>query len=149
MHLVGPMKALCNEMCQKWQEKFTAFGLKVALVTGDSDPIEMADLDDLTDYQIAIFTPEKFDAMTRKWKDHRKFTNAVRLVLIDEVHLVGDESRGPSIEAIVSRIKTFKHNQSADCHVRFISVSALLHNIDDVGRWISAGQPTDSIRTFK
>lgn len=149
MNLVGPTKALCSEIYQKWLNKFPPFGLKVTLVTGDSDPTEMADLNDLMDYQIAIFTPEKFDAMTRKWTDHREITNAVRLVLIDEVHLVGDRNRGPSLEAIISRIKTFHQLKSDENHIRFISVSAMLLNIDDVGQWISAGQPANSIRTFK
>lgn len=146
IHLVGPTKALCSEISQKWQEKFTnSVGLNVALVTGDSDPDELMDLNDLMDYQIAICTPEKFDAITRKWKDHQEITNAVRLVLIDEVHLIGDKTRGPCLEAIVSRIKSFQHAH----RVRFISVSAMLRNVDDVARWIGANRPINSMRTFK
>ncbi|XP_055297358.1 probable ATP-dependent DNA helicase HFM1 [Sitodiplosis mosellana] len=147
---VAPTKALCNEMFQKWQEKFSAaVDLKVALVTGDSDPTDMSDLIDLSPYQIAVTTPEKWDSMTRKWKDHTEIANAVRLVLIDEVHLVGDTSRGPTLEAIVSRIKTFPQNRRNNGQIRFISVSASLPNIEDVAKWICAGQPDDSVRTFK
>lgn len=149
--IVAPTKALCNEIFQKWQEKFSApaIALKVALVTGDSDPTEMSDLIDLSPYQIAVTTPEKWDAMTRKWKEHTEIANAVRLVLIDEVHLVGDTTRGPTLEAIVSRIKTFPQNHSRDKQIRFISVSASLPNIEDVAKWIGAGQPNDAVCTFK
>lgn len=146
--LVAPTKALCNEIFQKWQKKFTAVGLKVALVTGDSDPTEMSDLIDLSPYQIAITTPEKWDSMTRKWRENGEIANAVRLFLIDEVHLVGDTSRGPTLEAIVSRMKTFPQCQNNDGQIRFISVSASLPNIEDVARWIGAGM-ADSVSTFK
>lgn len=143
--LVAPTKALCNEIFKMWQEKFTAFGLNVALATGDSDPTEMADLNDLTAYQIVVTTPEKWDAMTRKWKDHFDIANAVRLVLIDEVQLVGDTFRGPTLEAIVSRIKSFPMNRQ----IRFVSVSAALPNIEDIARWLGADQAAGNVRTFQ
>lgn len=143
--LVAPTKALCNEIFKMWQEKFTAFGLNVALATGDSDPSEMADLNDLSAFQIIVTTPEKWDAMTRKWKDYYEITNAVRLVLIDEIQLVGDRFRGPTLEAIVSRIKSFPMNRQ----IRFISVSASLPNIEDIARWIGAEQPAGAVQTFQ
>lgn len=129
------MKALCNDIHHHWQ-KFRDFGLNVVLVTADAGEIDMVDL---AKHQIVIATPEKFDAITRNWTNHREIGSAVRLVLIDEVHLVGDKKRGPTLEAIVSRIKTFPSDQ-----IRFILASAFLSNIENVGHWIS-----DSSRTFK
>lgn len=114
--------------------------MNVALVTGDADPEEMASLSDLDRYQIAVTTPEKWDAMTRKWTNHRAIANAVRLVLIDEAHLVGDTGRGPTLEIIVSRIKRFSTNS------RFIAVSASLPNIEDIAKWIGAEQPTSTFQ---
>lgn len=143
--LVAPTKALCNEIFHQWQAKFATFDLKVALATGDSDPVEMADLNDLRAYQIVVTTPEKWDAMTRKWKDYLEIANAVCLVLIDEVHLVGDSVRGPTLEAIVTRFKTFPHSR----HIRFVSVSASLPNIEDVAKWLAAEHSVDSVRSFK
>lgn len=147
--LVAPTKALCNEIFQKWQEKFSAVSLNVALVTGDSDPTEMSDLIDLSDYHIAVTTPEKWDSMTRKWRDHHEIANAVRLIMIDEVHLVGDTSRGPTLEAIISRIKTFPQNQNNNGQIRIVTASASLPNIEDVAKWIGVEQPINSVRTFK
>lgn len=118
--------------------------MNVALVTGDSDPAELADLNDLSSYQIAITTPEKWDAMTRKWKDHREIASTIRLLLIDEIHLVGDAIRGPTLEAIVTRTKCFAMNGNSE-QIRLISVSALLPNIEDFARWIGAGQSTGSV----
>lgn len=145
VNLVAPTKALCNEIFGIWQKKFASFGLNVGLATGDSDPAEMVDLSDLSAYQIVITTPEKCDAMTRRWKDQYEIAQAVRLVLIDEVQLVGDTCRGPTLEAIVSRIKTFPMNRQ----IRFVSVSASLPNIEDIAKWLGAERPSDSVRTYQ
>ncbi len=51
--------------------------------------------------QIIITTPEKWDIITRKSGD-RTHTNLVRLLIIDEIHLLHDD-RGPVIESIVAR----------------------------------------------
>lgn len=55
----------------------------------------------INETQIIVTTPEKWDIVTRKAGD-RLFTELVRLVIIDEIHLLGD-SRGPVLEAIIAR----------------------------------------------
>ena len=81
--------------------------------------------------------------MTRKWRDHKSLVQLVRLFLIDEVHQLNDESRGATMEAIVSRMKTVRTSisweegtrtsQSTSMDVlRFIAVSATIPNISDV-----------------
>ncbi len=76
--------------------------------------------------------------MTRKWRDHKSLVQLVRLFLIDEVHQLNDETRGPTMEAIVSRMKTIRSslqwegNASRASELRFIAVSATMPNISDV-----------------
>lgn len=145
---VAPTKALCNEVFKMWQEKFTAFDMRVGLATGDSDPHEISALNDLQPYQLIVTTPEKWDGLTRKWNDYSAIANAIRLVLIDEIHLLGDLYRGPTLEAIVARIKSFP--QSAQ--IRFVSVSASLPNIQDVAHWLASTEQQsdcDSVRSFR
>ncbi|KAH7093841.1 P-loop containing nucleoside triphosphate hydrolase protein [Auriculariales sp. MPI-PUGE-AT-0066] len=50
--------------------------------------------------QMIVTTPEKWDVITRKSSD-TSYTNLVRLVIIDEIHLLHDE-RGPVLEALVA-----------------------------------------------
>lgn len=82
---------------------------------------------------------QKFDAVTRyRIKDGGlSFFSDIALVLIDEVHLLNDP-RGAALEAIVSRLKMISCNpelkSSALAHVRFLSVSATIPNIEDVGK---------------
>lgn len=146
--LVAPTKALCNEVFKMWQEKFAAFAMRVGLATGDSDPNEMTNLNDLQPYQLIVTTPEKWDGLTRKWNDYPTIANSIRLMLIDEIHLLGDAWRGPTLEAIVARIKSFPQSDE----IRFVAVSASLPNIQDVGQWLAgAEQQPDhtSVRTFR
>lgn len=77
--------------------------------------------------------------MTRKWRDHKSLVQLVRLFLIDEVHQLNDEVRGPTVEAIVSRMKTIRAAAGEGGGVeggrgglRFIAVSATIPNITDV-----------------
>lgn len=51
--------------------------------------------------QIIVTTPEKWDIITRKAGD-RAYTQLVRLVIIDEIHLLHDE-RGAVLESIIAR----------------------------------------------
>ena len=75
--------------------------------------------------------------MTRKWRDYKSLVQLVRLFLIDEVHQLNDETRGPTMEAIVSRMKTIRSSLSwsegsEGCKLRFIAISATMPNISDV-----------------
>lgn len=51
--------------------------------------------------QLIIATPEKWDIITRKSGD-RTYTELVKLLIIDEIHLLHD-TRGPVLEALVAR----------------------------------------------
>ena len=75
--------------------------------------------------------------MTRKWRDYKSLVQLVKLFLIDEVHQLNDESRGPTMEAIVSRMKTIQASMSwgdgsSKSKLRLIAISATIPNIADV-----------------
>jgi ATP-dependent DNA helicase HFM1/MER3 len=78
---------------------------------------------------IIITTPEKWDSITRKWKDHAKLMQLVKLFLIDEVHVLKD-SRGATLEVVVSRMKSVGSN------VRFVALSATVPNSEDIAIWL-------------
>lgn len=66
------------------------------------------------------------------------------LFLIDEVHLLNDDRRGSTLEAIVTRMKLASASQfnspenpiSQYHNIRFICISATIPNIHDVAEWI-------------
>ncbi|KAF2021045.1 hypothetical protein BU24DRAFT_361636, partial [Aaosphaeria arxii CBS 175.79] len=122
----APIKALCSERQRDWQKKFEPLGLTVIELTGDSDN---AHVQSVQKADIIVTTPEKWDSITRKWKDHEKLMRLIRLFLIDEVHILKDE-RGAILEAVVSRMKAIGTD------VRFVALSATVPNIEDVASWL-------------
>ena len=83
--------------------------------------------------QIIVSTPENWDVITRKATD-RSYTNLVRLIINDEVHLHHDD-RGPVLESIVSR--TIRHMEQTQEVIRLVGLSATLPNYADVATFFT------------
>uniref|UniRef100_A0A8B7TLC0 DNA 3'-5' helicase n=2 Tax=Castor canadensis TaxID=51338 RepID=A0A8B7TLC0_CASCN len=139
---MAPIKALCHQRFDDWKEKFGPIGLNCKELTGDT---VMDDLFEIQHANIIMTTPEKWDCMTRKWRDN-SLVQLVRLFLIDEVHVVKDEHRGPTLEVVVSRMKTVQslyhplQNTSTIIPMRFVAVSATIPNAEDIAEWLSDGE---------
>jgi len=71
-----------------------------------------------------VTTPEKWDIITRK-SGERAYVELVKLVIIDEVHLLHD-SRGPVLESIIAR--TIRQVEETSEMVRIVGLSATLPN---------------------
>ncbi|KAK4553065.1 ATP-dependent DNA helicase MER3 [Recurvomyces mirabilis] len=122
----APTKSLCAERQRDWQSKFGPLDLQCAELTGDTESTQLRNVQNAS---IIITTPEKWDSVTRKWKDHQKLMQMVKLFLIDEVHIL-KEDRGATLEAVVSRMKSVGSN------VRFVALSATVPNFQDIAAWL-------------
>lgn len=131
----APTKSLCAERQRDWCPRFGRFGLRTAEITGDS---HNASLSSIQHVDIVITTPEKWDSMTRKWKDHKSLMKAVKLFLIDEVHTLRDD-RGAVLEAVITRMKTISDD------IRCIALSATLPNVDDICSWLGRSPLSPSL----
>ncbi|XP_068095919.1 probable ATP-dependent DNA helicase HFM1 isoform X3 [Hyperolius riggenbachi] len=114
---MAPIKALCGQRLEDWTEKFEPIGLKCKELTGDTE------MDDLLEIQHA------------------------HIIMTTPVHTVKDESRGATLEVVVSRMKTVKASllrTAKDTDVllpmRFVAVSATIPNADDIAEWLSDGR---------
>ncbi|KAF5895322.1 putative ATP-dependent DNA helicase HFM1 isoform X1, partial [Clarias magur] len=135
---MAPIKALCSQRYENWKQKFGPLGLNCKELTGDT---EIDDYFEIQDAHLIMTTPEKWDSMTRKWRDN-VLLHSVRLFLIDEIHVVKDVTRGATLEVVVSRMKTMQSYRTAeDQHVktcmRFLAVSATIPNLKDISEWLS------------
>ena len=135
----APTKSLCSERQRDWQSKFAPLGLQCAELTGDT---EFSQLRNVQNASIIITTPEKWDSVTRKWKDHQKLMQLVKLFLIDEVHIL-KESRGATLEAVVSRMK------SVGSAVRFVALSATVPNSDDIASWLGKDSTNQHLPAYR
>ena len=125
---VAPMKALVAEMVGNLGARLKPYGVNVRELTGDVS-LSRAQIDDT---QVIVTTPEKWDIITRKSGD-RTYTQLVRLLIIDEIHLLHD-NRGPVLESIVAR--TVRQVETTQEMVRLVGLSATLPNFEDVAAFL-------------
>eukprot|EP00897_Mesotaenium_endlicherianum_P008156 jgi/Mesen1/7369/ME000381S06604 len=141
---IAPVEALAKERLRDWQHKFGAGGLGLAVgeLVGES----AADVRTLERSQIVVSTPERWDVLSRRWKQ-RKAVQQVALFIVDELHLLGGEG-GPALEVVTSRMRYMssqlssaaagKSGAGAGVGVRIVALSTSLANARDLGEWIGA-----------
>jgi pre-mRNA-splicing helicase BRR2 len=125
---IAPMKALVAEQVGNFSARLAYLGIKVSELTGDRSLTK----EQISQTQIIVTTPEKWDVITRKSTD-TSYTNLVRLMIIDEIHLLHDD-RGPVLEALVAR--TIRRMEQTQDYVRLVGLSATLPNYLDVARFL-------------
>lgn len=128
MIYIAPMKALVQEQVGQFQKRLEVFGVKVGELTGDAQMTK----EQIQETQLIVTTPEKWDVITRKSTD-TSYTNLVRLIIIDEIHLLHDE-RGPVLESVVAR--TIRRMEQTGEYVRLVGLSATLPNYQDVATFL-------------
>ena len=133
------MKALVSEIVGNFQKRLGDFGLTVKELTGDIH-LTKAQIDET---QVIVTTPEKWDIITRK-SGERAFLELVRLIIIDEIHLLHD-LRGPVLEAIVAR--TIRQIEATSEMVRIVGLSATLPNYEDVAAFLRV-KPATGLHFF-
>lgn len=123
---VAPMKALVQEMVTSFTQRLAPFNLLVAELTGDAQLTRS----EISEASLIITTPEKWDVVTRK--DYNGALSSVRLLIVDEVHLLHD-SRGPVIESLILR-----HLEHENHEIRILALSATFPNYRDVATFMRA-----------
>ncbi len=132
---IVPLKALANEKFNDFKEKYGSMA-KIALTIGDID----SDDSYLVDYDLVICTAEKLDSLLRH---HAPWLRFVSVVCVDEVHLINDEGRGPTLEILIMVIKQILRS------VQLICLSATIGNPKELADWLGAGLILDEWRPVK
>jgi antiviral helicase SLH1 len=126
---VAPMKALAAEITEKLGKRLAWLGIKVRELTGDMHLTKA----EILQTQIIVTTPEKWDVVTRKSTGDTELVQKVRLLIIDEVHMLHDE-RGAVLESLVAR--TQRQVESTQSLIRIVGLSATLPNYVDVADFL-------------
>ena len=126
---VAPMKALVSEIVAKFSKRLGYLGLRVRELTGDMQLTRR----EMAETQMIVTTPEKWDVVTRKPTGNGELALMVRLLIIDEVHLL-HEARGAVIETLVAR--TQRLVESTQSMIRIVGLSATLPNYVDVAEFL-------------
>ncbi|XP_061631431.1 activating signal cointegrator 1 complex subunit 3 isoform X4 [Phyllopteryx taeniolatus] len=126
---VAPMKALAAEMTNYFSKRLEPLGITVKELTGDMQLTK----GEILRTQMLVTTPEKWDVVTRKSVGDIALSQIVRLLILDEVHLL-HEDRGPVLESLVAR--TIRQVESTQSMIRILGLSATLPNYLDVATFL-------------
>ncbi|KAL6488712.1 hypothetical protein MHYP_G00024530 [Metynnis hypsauchen] len=126
---VAPMKALAAEMTNYFSKRLEPLGITVKELTGDMQLTK----GEILRTQMLVTTPEKWDVVTRKSVGDVGLSQIVRLLILDEVHLL-HEDRGPVLESLVAR--TLRQVESTQSMIRILGLSATLPNYLDVASFL-------------
>jgi helicase len=125
-----PLRALANEKFDEFK-KYTALAkkdgrkIRVGISTGDFDTADAW----LERFDIIITTNEKADSLLR----HRaKWMDEISLVVADEVHLLNDADRGPTLEVVLARL------MQVNPDIQILALSATINNVDEIAAWLKA-----------
>ena len=117
---------------KEYQELFKDTNYKVVMSTGDID----SDSSYLANYDLLILTTEKLDSLLR----HKiSWIGEIKTVVIDEIHLLNDPSRGPTLEIIITLLKQLIKPQ-------IIGLSATIGNPKELADWLEAELVEDDWR---
>jgi helicase len=119
---IVPLRALAREKYEDLKA-FEELGLKVGISTGDLDESDVR----LSKFDIIVCTSEKADSLLRHglhWLDK------IKVLVIDEVHLIHDPVRGPTLEVIIAQIKALNPA------TQLIALSATIKNAVELADWL-------------
>ena len=130
--VIAPNKALVEQKSAAWRNPTHCFSrYRLVVKTGDYVGISSRDL---SDNPIKIMTPEAF-AVSLRSRNAQSWVSKVGLLVVDEIHTLGTDSRGNGLEACILNF-FLKCGPKA----RFVGVSASVDNksLQDMMTWISA-----------
>ena len=126
---LSPLRALASEKFEEFK-KLEALDLgrkiKVAISTGDSNSSD----NKLDDADVIILTNETMDA---NMAFERDWIYEIGLVISDEIHLIGDSTRGPTLEMILTRLRTGFLGKTPP---KIIGLSATISNSNELAEWL-------------
>ena len=123
------LKSLAEEKYRQFQNTYSEFGIRVAV--SHRDRREFDHLIEQGYFDIAIVVYEKLHGLLIRNPDLLRET---RLVVIDELQMLGDEERGADLEVLLTMIR----DRHGGLPLQIIGLSAVLSNAGEVARWLNA-----------
>ncbi len=121
-----PLRALAWEKVVELREicKKLLNGAKIGVSVGDFDKAR-----GLSKYDIIIATSERADSLIR---NNPSWLSEVDCLVSDEIHLINDSGRGPTLEITLSKFREINPN------IQLIGLSATVSNSKEIADWLNA-----------
>jgi helicase len=121
---IVPLKALATEKYKEFTKKYGTH-CKINLSIGDLDKEDRY----LEKNDLIIATAEKLDSLIRH---HSPWLKQVKTVIVDEIHLLNDPGRGPTLEILITILKQLLPK------IQLIALSATIGNPEELAEWLNA-----------
>lgn len=125
-----PLRSLARETAASWQAADAFAGKTVGVFTGETGMDATDDLPAHDASDVLVATPERFDAWLRSWQTQLHWLARVGLLVVDELHTLGDGRRGATLEGVITRLRAINP------WVSVLGLSATLGNPDALARWL-------------
>ena len=132
---IVPLKALASEKYREFKRRYDKVA-KIALSIGDTDSPDPY----LAEYDLIVTTSEKLDSLIRH---HSPWLSGIKTVVVDEIHLLNDTQRGPTLEILLTILKQLLKN------AQIIGLSATIGNAEELAEWLNADLVVDDWRPVK
>ncbi len=132
---IVPLKALASEKFKDFKRRYSQVA-KIALTIGDIDSSDPY----LAEYDLIVTTSEKFDSLIRH---HTPWLTSIATIVVDEIHLLNDHERGPTLEILLTILKQLLKN------AQIIGLSATIGNAEELAEWLNADLVVDEWRPVK
>jgi len=118
-----PLKSLASEKYNEFKEKYPFLNIMLSIGDYDSsDPwLQKAD--------IIVCSNEKLDSLIRH---NVPWLHEINTIVIDEIHVLDQPDRGPTLEILITRLKEFCKN------AQIIALSATIQNAKELAEWLNA-----------
>ncbi|MDQ0584790.1 hypothetical protein QF030_006968 [Streptomyces rishiriensis] len=121
-----PQRSLTDELDREL-ENWRRHGIGVVRLTGEY----ATDTELVREADIWVATTEKFEAICRNGSLGGVLAE-VGVLVVDEIHLLGDPARGAVLEAVLTRVR------EDSAQTRIVGLSATVANADEVADWLGA-----------
>ena len=119
-----PLKSLAREKYNEFA-KYEALGISTAMSVGDYDSPGTK----LSDADILVLTTERADSLVCH---DPEWIHSIAVLIADEIHLVNDTSRGPTLEMVLAKLARMIPT------IQIVALSATIANGEEIAGWLKA-----------
>jgi superfamily II DNA/RNA helicase len=138
---LAPFRAMASELKNSFAKRLSQLNISSKTIYGGNIPTP-EERNAIEQTSLLVATPEKLIAVSNVLSN---VTDAFKVVICDEGHLLDDSSRGLRYELLLSKLK----KDAIEIGRKFIFISAIIPNIEEINKWLNGTPKSVAISSFR
>ncbi|CAF4015864.1 unnamed protein product [Rotaria sp. Silwood2] len=130
---IEPYVSIVQEKSNYFRKLFSSLHLRIASYAGAGDSHHS-----FNNSHIIICTIEKANSIINRLLSNRDDLNEIGIIIVDELHWIGELNRGYLLELLLSKIIYYNQLQTSINPVQIIGMSATIPNLNQLAQWLNA-----------